>query len=150
MAGEYTGKDRESEGGEEKKWKTWEGSWKEAVKKKIRKACWSDGVVKVKGVGGFQLSLERCSIPRLDVPSRGNTSDFQSAAYRGAAVPFEPKQTECLLFSRSGRGGRQNGRNGLCFRFQLEDRGTRGERKRHGAIGGEGEERNGRRGSGQT
>lgn len=40
-------------------------------------------------------------------------------------LPFEPKQTECSVFFRQVARARERegGRNGLCFRFQLEDQG---------------------------
>lgn len=86
-------------GGIKKKEKVVRGrvSWKKAVKKKIRKQEVGGAKVKMEGKGRGSTFMG-CSISRLDVLSRGNTSDFQSAPYCSAAVPFEPKQTDCSLF----------------------------------------------------
>lgn len=95
----------------------------EACQEKIRK-WWP----KERGGSTFMVVLFS------DWMCHGNTLDFQSAPYCDGAAPFEPKQRECSLFSPSSRGETRNGRNGLCFRPRMEDRGkgeiTRSNRER--------------------
>lgn len=115
---------------------------KKAAKEKNKKTEGKSANGKGKGRGST-LVVVLCSW-RLDVLSRGNTSDFQSAPCCGAALPFEPKQTECSVFFAKWPGReREGGRNGLCFRFQLEDQGWMGVRETPRCNGGGRREREG-------
>lgn len=84
---------------------------------------------------------------RLDVLSRGNTSDFQSAPCCGAALPFEPKQTECSVFfakwpGRTREGGREEETDYvLDFNWKATGRSEREREKRWNGGGDKRKER---------
>lgn len=68
----------------------------------------------------MQLAILRCPLSRVVI-----RRIFKVLLVAAPPLPFEPKQTECSVFFRQVARARERegGRNGLCFRFQLEDQG---------------------------
>ena len=94
---------------------------KKAVKKKIRKRrVKAERERDQKGQLGWLMLALRCPLSRVVI-----RRIFKVLLVAAPPLPFEPKQTECSVFFRQVARARERegGRNGLCFRFQLEDQG---------------------------